>query len=408
MTTGDPAVLTTDTNRPPLSRAARWPFLADLPRLLAAHDRNRPQHHPGLLQPDSLFGWDALNTILGHQHLEPPQLQLAKDGRYLPADTYTRPVTLRPGVTQHRIDPAAFYERLTAGATLVLDAVDHLHPGLHHFAAGLEAQLRTNVTVSAYASIQPDPSFGQHWDDHAVLVLQLAGTKRWTIHGPTLPNPTAATRSLAPRPDGDEELDLTLRPGDALYVPRGWWHLVSASNGPSLHLTCGLTPHTGLDLITWLASDPDLSALRADLPAAGDQDTADYLQALHTQLGEALRDPAVVRRFTAAADRAAPVRTALSLPHIVPSIPLDPATPVTLLATRLRTNITPTGQTQLHANGIGYEPPALLVRIIEPLKKRDSATIAELADAAQIPLARTAQLTALLIRQGLVALADQP
>ncbi|MFE6848815.1 JmjC domain-containing protein [Streptomyces sp. NPDC057686] len=38
-----------------------------------------------------------------------------------------------------------------------------------------------------------------------------------------------------------------------LYVPRGWWHAVAATQGWSLHMTCGLTPATGHHLLVWLA-----------------------------------------------------------------------------------------------------------------------------------------------------------
>ena len=58
---------------------------------------------------------------------------------------------------------------------------------------------------------------------------------------------------------GDPVHDLTLGPGDTLYLPRGWPHEAFTSAGESLHITVGLHPPTRLD------------ALRAALEACGDE-----------------------------------------------------------------------------------------------------------------------------------------
>ena len=41
--------------------------------------------------------------------------------------------------------------------------------------------------------------------------------------------------------------DFMLEDGDALYVPRGCWHDVSAVGEESLHLTLGFNPANGID-----------------------------------------------------------------------------------------------------------------------------------------------------------------
>ena len=55
--------------------------------------------------------------------------------------------------------------------------------------------------------------------------------------------------------DDEPVLDVTLRPGDVLYVPAGWPHttdtLDCATDDPSIHLTLGVDTHVwGLDAVT--------------------------------------------------------------------------------------------------------------------------------------------------------------
>ncbi len=60
-----------------------------------------------------------------------------------------------------------------------------------------------------------------------------------------------------------------MRPGDVLYLPRGWYHDALAVDGPSLHVTLSVTPLYGRILFRLLEpaamQDP---AFRAWLPPA--------------------------------------------------------------------------------------------------------------------------------------------
>ena len=42
-------------------------------------------------------------------------------------------------------------------------------------------------------------------------------------------------------------LELTLRAGDTLYLPRGWLHDALTSDTDSLHITVGVNVHTWVD-----------------------------------------------------------------------------------------------------------------------------------------------------------------
>jgi len=77
--------------------------------------------------------------------------------------------------------------------------------------------------------------------------------------------------------------------GDVLYIPRGIWHIAFPINEPTLHLTVGFTPSTGIDFLDWLGGRlRDSVVFRRDLPRTGSpQQKVDHLAALHAALDEA-------------------------------------------------------------------------------------------------------------------------
>ncbi len=135
-----------------------------------------------------------------------------------------------------------------AGATIVLQA---LHVSWHPLAAFcrlLEQALGLGVQANAYYTPRGSQGFAVHHDTHDVLVLQIAGEKRWLLYEPLLELPLKHQRySTALGEHGDPTDDVVLRAGDTLYLPRGWLHQAETSSSDSLHLTIGITHHTWLD-----------------------------------------------------------------------------------------------------------------------------------------------------------------
>ncbi|MFD7026561.1 JmjC domain-containing protein [Streptomyces sp. NPDC059917] len=72
-------------------------------------------------------------------------------------------------------------------------------------------------------------------------------------------------------PTGGPVADTVLTPGDVLYLPRGWWHAVSADQGTAaLRLTFGLATQTGAEFLGWLRDDLRASVIvRADVSRFG-------------------------------------------------------------------------------------------------------------------------------------------
>ncbi len=163
--------------------------------------------------------------------------------------SYTVDVPWRPPFTAAADVPriAAEWE---AGATIVLQALHvHWHP-LAVFCRQLEDALGHGVQANAYWTPRGSQGFAVHHDTHDVLVLQVAGEKRWLLYEPLLELPLKHQRwSPALGEPGEPNDDLTLRAGDTLYLPRGWLHQAETSATDSLHLTIGITAYTWLDAV---------------------------------------------------------------------------------------------------------------------------------------------------------------
>ncbi|WP_370453288.1 cupin domain-containing protein [Geodermatophilus marinus] len=187
------------------------------------------------------------------------------------------------------------------GSTVVLQGLHRLWPPLIEFADQLAADLGHPTQVNAYVTPPSSRGFSPHYDVHDVFVLQVAGEKHWRIHEPVLADPLrtqpwndrAADVAAAAR--RDPVVDAVLRPGDALYLPRGYLHSAEALGRISAHLTVGVhsvtrfaAAESALDLVRTLAADDP--ELRRSLPLGLDlSDPAGVRQELATVL-TGLRD----------------------------------------------------------------------------------------------------------------------
>ena len=92
-------------------------------------------------------------------------------------------------------------------------------------AAQLEAFLGHPAQANAYYTPRGSQGLPVHHDTHEVISLQVAGEKRWLVYEPVLELPlkNQRYRSELGAP-GEPVLDVTLRAGDTIYLPRGWLH----------------------------------------------------------------------------------------------------------------------------------------------------------------------------------------
>ena len=173
-----------------------------------------------------------------------------KEGEKIPVAAYTETLSWRPtGFTgTANVDRVA--EEFEGGATVVVQALHLHHLPLARFCRTLEAELGQPVQANAYYTPRSAQGLPVHHDTHDVLCLQVSGEKRWLVYEPVLELPLKDQRySAEDRGPGEPVLDVTLQPGDTLYLPRGWLHEALTSESDSLHLTVGVNVYTWLDAV---------------------------------------------------------------------------------------------------------------------------------------------------------------
>ncbi|WP_412180990.1 JmjC domain-containing protein [Streptomyces goshikiensis] len=152
--------------------------------------------------------------------------------------------------------------------------------------------------------------------------------------GATRRDPLRVDVEAPEKPEGPPLAEVALQAGSMLYVSRGWWHAVAATQRRSLHLTCGLPPATGHHLLVWLAGQLLHSpTLHANVPTvASPAERTAYAEQLRKEVAEALHAN-VVSEFTASMNARDPGRPAPSLPHI-DDVPADPGLVLALTTAR--------------------------------------------------------------------------
>jgi hypothetical protein len=143
----------------------------------------------------------------------------------------------------------ALAELFGKGATIRVRAIERFHEQLGELCRNLEEELGFPVRANLYCTPPNSRGFDLHFDTHEVFVLQLLGKKQWQIFDPTTPQPLefVPARSAGKTiQDVDEAevgslaLEALLKPGDCLYLPRGFVHQAGSRDEPSVHLTIGI------------------------------------------------------------------------------------------------------------------------------------------------------------------------
>ncbi len=221
---------------------------------------------------DDLLAETDVERLVCATAIRYPAFRLVREGSQIEVGSYARDVSWRPPFTK-TVDVPCVLAEWEAGATIVLQALHvNWHP-LAVFCRLLEEALDRPVQANSYYTPRGSQGFAVHHDTHDVLVLQVAGEKRWRLYDPLLELPLKHQRySKALGDHGEATDELVLRAGDTLYLPRGWLHEAETSDTDSLHLTVGITAHTWVDAARdGLASLEGEPALRRDV-ATGDAD----------------------------------------------------------------------------------------------------------------------------------------
>jgi len=287
--------------------------------LSAAADLPGPFH--------DLLSAEAVDELVSERGLRTPFLRVAKNGTTLGERSFTAPGGVGAGIAD-QVSDDKLVSLFADGSTMVLQALHRVWPPILELCQQLAAELGHPVQANAYVTPPQNQGFSNHYDVHDVFVLQIQGEKRWQIHAPVLESPlrdqpwSDRKAAVAARAAEEPLLEAVLRPGDCLYLPRGFLHAATALGGVSTHLTIGVHTWTRYALAEQLlqqalrtvSEDPEVRgslALGVELgsPAGLRHDADQVREALVAALGRTDLEQlsAVLQASARGSQRAAPV-----------------------------------------------------------------------------------------------------
>jgi bifunctional lysine-specific demethylase and histidyl-hydroxylase NO66 len=229
-----------------------------------------------------LFRIAAVDHLVATASLRIPAFRMVKDGAPLPPASYTKSGTVGSKPLHDLADPGKVFDQFADGATIVLQSLHRSWLPLTRFCRDLELTLTHPVQVNAYITPRSSRGLGLHADGHDVFVLQVHGRKRWEVYRP---GPGGD-----PKVPGERLLDVTLQPGDCLYVPSGFPHAVWTEQSASAHLTVGVLTSGWRELLRQAVQRVlDDAAFEQALPPGFADDPAALASAVAEQLGEVQR-----------------------------------------------------------------------------------------------------------------------
>jgi bifunctional lysine-specific demethylase and histidyl-hydroxylase NO66 len=190
--------------------------------ILRVSDRSRS--YDSLIDPN---GIDALLTTAAYT---PGAVALIRDGSTVSPSQYQ--VSPPHFARSRAADPGAIREALADGWTALVNGVHRANKALRTVCAKLEWETGHPCQMNMYVSPPGGQGFATHTDDHDVLVLQLAGKKKWVLPGYNPGKGECLTAS-----------------GDLLYIPRGRPHAARCSSDEmSVHITLGILAVTKFEV----------------------------------------------------------------------------------------------------------------------------------------------------------------
>ena len=251
-----------------------------------------------------LFSWNEFNRLLNMSKLWSDRtMKIVLDGRHLDAGEYARAGRTRERNQAMLPEPELVLSLLRRGATIILDLIETLAPGVAAIAGALQAATGSVAVCNGYCSWSAHQGFPVHFDTTDVIAIHFEGVKVWRIYEGRAEQPVDVEghnfESFAPehhaRAKGKLLKEIEMQPGHVLYLPRGQYHEALASSEACLHLSFGINQPTGVDLIKLVShSLVDEEFFRRSIPHFDrPQAHREYMQMLGIRLQEILAQPDV-------------------------------------------------------------------------------------------------------------------
>ncbi len=193
-----------------------------------------------------IFSLKELDELIIVGGLNAKALTIANFSRRAPESQFTMH---RHGVepaVESLCDPLAIAQFLQQGYSLHLSNVQRYCKAILAFTDRLSFELGAPVKADIFMTPPGAQAFAEHYDINDNFICQVTGTKVWRLYTPSFVDPLPRhpwqwahiTEEIRERvTNSPPDIEVVLRPGSVLWIPRGWIHAGTATDDTSLHIT---------------------------------------------------------------------------------------------------------------------------------------------------------------------------
>lgn len=196
-----------------IETALGWSGAGELGKDFARGNIDDPGLISRVLTPNRLL------DMVMRRSMNRPQFRVFQESKEVhPAIYFTDSVSPRgqsiPMVNMHSLG-----RLLGEGATVILDQANVFDPTMEVACRALQWWSHERVQVNAYLTTNEASGFPLHWDDHDVVIVQLAGEKGWEVRSTSRAVPLY--RDADPNDTPSEEIIWSgvMKTGDVMHIP---------------------------------------------------------------------------------------------------------------------------------------------------------------------------------------------
>lgn len=194
-----------------------------------------------------LLSIELIDEYLERKDIRYPSIRLVKDGLELPQTDYLKSFPFGNQSFDRVVDNDRLFTLFGDGATMVFQALHRTISSLSLFCQNIEQYFNFPLQTNIYLTPKSSQGFAAHFDNHDVFILQAHGTKIWKVYDspvylPTKPFDKKNWITQSP------QIEVELKEGDTMYIPRGFVHEAVTTTDVSLHITLGLLTYTWIDI----------------------------------------------------------------------------------------------------------------------------------------------------------------
>jgi len=183
-----------------------------------------------------------LDELMCSRFLHEGSLRIFKDEKKVPFHTFSRKLE---GIYngQSVVHPAKAYSFYNSGHTLIFQNVHMYDDPMGRLVRHLEKEMQVGARANIYVTPPHSRGFGKHWDHLCSIIFQLEGEKEWEVYDSQVENPhPACGPNQSTNHDPELLFKTVLKPGDLLYIPKGFAHSPKTNQKHSVHVNIAFKP----------------------------------------------------------------------------------------------------------------------------------------------------------------------